>query len=247
MTDKRWNDPEGPIGPDKAQPGSFDNYAMTVSDARWVTDQAYNFGNTVLLEFIGRSPELPAEYADRSVRIPAGNGVKIDPNDADHITLSDGENITKFNPRSLISKLIGRALGDWNMGDDLKATEKWFDQASIWIGFGFRFTKERFEFSGKDKIVTERIFPTEYLGRGEVVSMAANNGSGPTLDKKLTDLYDQAADHTMFVAFATQLPEVQNDAEVLKAVTDADEAERRWGAKDDAPGAVDEAEEGASV
>lgn len=235
MSDERWENPEGPIAPDKPQPGSFDNYAMKVDKAGWVTDPAYNQGKTVLLEFKGRSPELPPEYADRSVRIPAGNNVKIDPDDPDHIVKTDGGTITQFHPRSLISKLVGRALDEWGLKDELKNSNKWFDQASIWEEYVFRFTKEKFEFSGNPPIVTERVFPTEHLGHGDILPAATAGGTSPDdLDDKLRTLYDQAASHEMFVTFATQLPEVMNDADILKAVTNADEALKRWGSEEQA-------------
>lgn len=229
MADKRWDEKDGPIAPELG----FDNYTMVVSKANFVIDPKYMQGEYILLSLKGRSPDISPEYADRDVRVPVGKiaELKVDSADPDHITKIDGGNITQFPARGLYSEMIRRALGQWNLRDALKDSGKWFDQASIWEGLRFRFTKETFEYKGKNPFTSERVFPTDYLGTGEKVDVSNNGASTVGLDAQLTALYDQASGHEMFVAFATALPAVKDNADVLAAVADPAEAEKRWGAK----------------
>jgi hypothetical protein len=229
MSDSRWDQKEGPIAPELG----FDNYTMVVSKASFAIDPQYMQGTYILLSLKGRSPDISQEYADRDVRIPVGKitELKVDSADVDHITKIDGGNITQFPSRGLYSEMIRRALGQWGIADVLKGSGKWFDQASIWEGLRFRFTKETFEYKGKNPFTSERVFPTDYLGTGEKVEISSNGDSKEGLHAQLTALHDQAASHEMFVAFAVALPAVKNDPEILAAVTDPTEAEKRWGAQ----------------
>ena len=115
--------------------GLPDDFAFTVTNARFVFDPQYNNGETLLLAWEG---EAEGVDLDRPLRFACGSG--WDTPDNGKTAVHPKQKL--FNKRSHYGMLIDRCIKELGMGDILRRRGV-PTEAKVWVGLRFRLPRVR--------------------------------------------------------------------------------------------------------
>ncbi len=145
--------------------GLPDNLTFTILDARFTTNDQYNSGQSLILEWIGETDD--PDNAELSVGFSCGGG--WDANDrglrASHMKKKH------FVKNSRIGKMISRCI-ELGAGPVLESRGDMTD-ASVWVGLKFHMARESFDYGGEIGH-REFLMPNQFLG---TVDQPSANGA----------------------------------------------------------------------
>ncbi len=222
--------------------GLVDNFVLRVEESWFATDARYNGGETLLLNWKGKTSEPIGSDGETefTASFPVGSGWVS--NDGGETAVSE-KGRGKFNQSSIYGKIIesvkaGKAEGGLGIMS-LIAGRGRPTEAKVWNGLTFRMKQVEFNYGGEIG-KKSRLMPVEFLGEGvdpadfaaggtsdaqaasantSTASAAAPAGGGD-LEATLTALAKASDTHQAFVDKALEIPAVSEDATLLERVVD---------------------------
>jgi hypothetical protein len=157
--------------------GLLDDFDFTVVRSFFAPDAKYNDGNTLLLQWEGKTDndDVPETHA----WFPLGKGW-VSRDGGKTITHESGKAGKYFVKTSIMARLIARCVEDFGIGDLLSERGNPFT-SKVWEGMRFHMKNEVIDF-GSGMEAKTKLFPVRFLG---VVGAAAQagNGSSSAADK----------------------------------------------------------------
>ena len=220
--------------------GLVDNFVLRVDESWFATDARYNNGETLLLNWKGKTDQPIGTDGETefTASFPVGGGWVS--NDGGETAVSE-KGRAKFNSSSIYGRIVDSAIADkgdggLGLGNIVKGRGR-PTQAKIWTGLTFRMKQVEFNYGGEIG-KKSRLMPVEFLGEnrdpadfaesgtsdaqaaGQTASApAASNGTGD-LKTRLEQLAKATDSHAAFVDKALEIPEVSEDAALLESVVD---------------------------
>lgn len=155
--------------------GLPDNLTLTIIDARFTTNEQYNSGQSLMLEWDGETDD--PDNAELTVGFSCGGGWDAEDRGQRAVHMKKKH----FVKNSRIGKMIVRAL-ELGAGPTLESRGDMTD-ARVWVGLKFHMIRESFDY-GRDIGSREFLMPDQYLGTvdqpGNSTKTAAPSSSAAT-------------------------------------------------------------------
>lgn len=219
--------------------GLVTDFVLRVDEAFFATDARYNGGETLLLNFKGKTDKPIGQDGENeyTVSYPCGSGWVS--NDGGESAVSE-KGASKFNNQSIMGKIVTSVMtpkseGGLDIMNLLKSRGR-PTQAKTWKGLTFRFETVEFNYGGEIG-KKERVMPVEFIGENvdpaTGVAGAAGAGAGAAtatategttgagaLEARLRAMAKTTDTHAAFVDKALEIPEVSADSALLERVVD---------------------------
>lgn len=145
---------------DNFETGLLDDFDFTIERAWFAVDSRYNNGETVLLQWEGKTDD--ADTPETHVWFPLGKGWSSE-DGGKTIVHDSGKPDKYFVKTSLMAKLIARVVDDFGLGDLLETRGDPFT-ASVWPGLTFHMKSETIDFGGGGIEARPKVFPQKFVG-----------------------------------------------------------------------------------